>query len=204
MFMGLTIRWKGLGRISAFSEGNFLTGFYNLINAVGLALPSPSARSFGGESDHEDNHEKGYPMIHLKQPQLPMNEAINTVWMSLQRRIPMNIEIKDRFMAAWEKYFPGSELPIVCFYSNELGDVEFPNRPKPNNKGYTCVFSQIAPVKQGRPRAFNMENLGCFGSFLPFGFDIDISEDVKNYICNIERVKKSYDHVESIYKHRPP
>ena len=42
---GLTIRWKGLGRVSAFSEGNFLTGFYNLINAVGLALPSPSARS---------------------------------------------------------------------------------------------------------------------------------------------------------------
>lgn len=116
----------------------------------------------------------------------------------------MNIEIKDRFMAAWEKYFPGSELPIVCFYSNELGDVEFPDRPKPNNKGYTCIFSQIAPVKQGRPRAFNMDNLGCFGSFLPFGFDIDISEDVKNYICNIERVKKSYNHVESFYKHRPP
>ena len=23
-------------------------------------------------------------------------------------------------------------------------------------------------------------------------------------ICNIERVKKSYDHVESVYKHRPP
>ena len=40
-----TIRWKGLGRSSAFSEGNFLTGFYNLINAVGLALSSPSARS---------------------------------------------------------------------------------------------------------------------------------------------------------------
>ena len=116
----------------------------------------------------------------------------------------MNIEIKERFMEAWEKHFPDNELPIVCFYSNELGDVKFPDHPKPNKKGYTCIFSQIAPVKQGRSRAFNMENLGCFGSFLPFGFDINLSEDVKNYICNIERVKKSYDHVESIYKHRPP
>ena len=40
-----TIRWKGLGRSSAFRKGDFLTECYNLINAVGLALPSPSARS---------------------------------------------------------------------------------------------------------------------------------------------------------------
>ncbi|MEA2116474.1 MAG: DUF169 domain-containing protein, partial [Thermodesulfobacteriota bacterium] len=116
----------------------------------------------------------------------------------------MNFEIKERFMAAWEKHFPGSELPIACFYTDELGDVKFPDHPKPNKKGYTCLFSQIAPVKQGRSRAFNIENLGCFGSFLPLGFDINLSDDVKNYICNIERVKKSYDHFVSMYKHRPP
>jgi hypothetical protein len=116
----------------------------------------------------------------------------------------MNIEIKERFMEAWGKHFPGNELPIACFYSNELNNVEFPNAPKPNKKGFTCIFSQIAPVRKGRPRAFNKENLGCFGSFLPFGFDISVSEDVKNYICNVERVKKSYDHVDSMYVHRPP
>ena len=107
-------------------------------------------------------------------------------------------------MAAWEKYFPNNELPIVCFYSNDLGDVKFPDRPKPNKKGYTCIFSQIAPVRKGRARAFNMDNLGCFGSFLPFGFDIRVTEDVKNYMCNVERVKKSYNHVDSMYEHRPP
>jgi len=32
----------------------------------------------------------------------------------------MNIEIKERFMEAWEKYFPGNELPIASFYTNEL------------------------------------------------------------------------------------
>ena len=116
----------------------------------------------------------------------------------------MDIETKERFVAAWEEYFPGNELPIVCFYSNEIGEIDFPEHPKPNKKGYTCIFSQIAPVRHGHSRAFNMENLGCFGSFLPFGFDINVSDDVKNYFCNIERVKKSYAHVESMYKHRPP
>ncbi len=46
----------------------------------------------------------------------------------------MNIEIRECFMEAWENHFPGSELPIACFYSNELNNVEFPNAPKPNSK----------------------------------------------------------------------
>ena len=116
----------------------------------------------------------------------------------------MDIKIKERFLEASEKHFPGSELPIACYYSNEINNVKFPNAPKPNSKGFTCIFSQIAPVRKGRARAFNKENLGCFGSFLPFGFDTEVTEDVKNYICNVERVKKSYDHVDSMYKHRPP
>ena len=29
----------------------------------------------------------------------------------------MNIQIKERFLEAWEKYFPGSELPIACYYA---------------------------------------------------------------------------------------
>ena len=83
----------------------------------------------------------------------------------------MNIEIKERFMKAWEKHFPCSELPIACFYSNELNSVEFPNAPRPNSKGYTCIFSQIAPVRKGRARAFNIENLGCFGPLRSFSTD---------------------------------
>jgi len=59
----------------------------------------------------------------------------------------MNIEIRKRFIEAWEKHFPGCDLPIACFYSNELNNVEFPNAPKPNAKGFTCIFSQIAPVR---------------------------------------------------------
>jgi len=116
----------------------------------------------------------------------------------------MNMEIKKRFMEAWEKYFSVNELPIATFYSDELNGVEFPNAPKPNAKGYTCIFSQLAPVRKGRARAFNKENLGCFGSFLPFGFDFELSEDVKNYVCNVERVKKSYDLLEKMYELRPP
>ncbi len=62
----------------------------------------------------------------------------------------MELKIKERFMEAWNKYFSGSELPIACFYTNELNNVEFPAAPEPNAKGFTCIFSQIAPTHQRR------------------------------------------------------
>ena len=40
----------------------------------------------------------------------------------------MDIEIKISFMEKWEKYFPGNDLPIACFYSDELNGVEFPDK----------------------------------------------------------------------------
>lgn len=115
----------------------------------------------------------------------------------------MDITIKERFMEAWEKHFPKCDLPIACFYTDELNGVEFRDKPKPNKNGYTCIFSQIAPVKQGDSLAFNKENLGCFGSYLPFGFDTELSDDVTGYVCNVERVMKSPIHLKSMYKHRP-
>jgi len=116
----------------------------------------------------------------------------------------MDLEIKKSFLEKWEKHFPGSELPIVCHYTDEITDIKFPSKPNPNPRGYTCIFSQLAPVRKGRSRAFNMDNLGCFGAFIPLGFDTRVTEEVKNYICKVERVKKTYDHVDSMYEHHPP
>ena len=71
--------------------------------------------------------------------------------MTFTKEDPVNIEIKNRFMAAWEEHFPGNELPLACFYSDDLGNASFPDRPKPSKKGFPCIFSQIAPV-MNRPK----------------------------------------------------
>ena len=66
----------------------------------------------------------------------------------------MDLVTKEKFIHKWNKYFPGSDLPIACFYSDELNDAKFPKAPKPNKRGYTCLFSQLTPVRSGKPRAF--------------------------------------------------
>ena len=72
----------------------------------------------------------------------------------------MNIKIKKRFMAAWDKYFPGRELPIICYYTKELGDVKFPNRPKQNNSVRACVKPNVFTFSAPWPKFLRMlENM---------------------------------------------
>jgi len=119
----------------------------------------------------------------------------------------MKTGIKENFIKKWEKYFPGSELPIACYYTDELNDTDFPKAPKPNKKGYTCFFSQLVPVWRGKPRAFNQDNFGCEGAGDILGFGEaytkeDIDEMVE-FLVNVERFKKSEEHVKGMLEANP-
>ena len=117
----------------------------------------------------------------------------------------MDLEIKEKFIEKWEKYFPGNDLPLVCFYADELNGAEFTKAPKSNKKGYTCIFSQLAPVRLGKPRAFNQENLGCFGASGLFGFiPSEADDNMVDFLTNVERFKKSAEHVKGMFEANPP
>lgn len=117
----------------------------------------------------------------------------------------MNLETKKTFLEKWERHFPAHELPIACFYADEINEVKFPNKPKPNPRGYTCIFSQLAPVRRGRARAFNAENLGCWGAKETLGFDSGGNfDEVVDFLINVERYKKTRDHVEKYYETNLP
>ncbi len=92
----------------------------------------------------------------------------------------MRKNIKGFFKEKWEKYFPGNELPVACYYSDILGDVEYHEAPK-KEKGITCIFSQMAPVRRGKALAFNKGNLGCFGAVDMLGFSDKKSKEEMKY-----------------------
>ncbi len=114
----------------------------------------------------------------------------------------MKVSFKNKFLDLWDTYFPKCEPPIICYYSDHLNGAMYPKPPKPNKKGYTCVISQLAPVRKGRSRAFNRNNIGCTGAFRPFGFDDCVTKETKQYMCNVKRVKKSIPHLESMFTNR--
>ena len=112
----------------------------------------------------------------------------------------MDLEIQKAFMEKWEKYFPGNELPVVCFYSDVLDDVEYPEAPK-SNKAFTCVFSQLNPVRIGKARAFNQDNLGCFGASGMFGFSDDQTQSQMDSSYDfLVKEEKFYKTAEQVHK----
>lgn len=130
---------------------------------------------------------------------------ISTICLTLRMVNNMDIKIRTDFIDKWTKYFPGSELPIACYYADELNGAEFPDAPKPKKQGLTCIFSQLAPVRGGKARAFNQDNLGCWGAKGTFGFiPSGADEQTVDFLVNVERYKKSAEHVESMFKPNPP
>lgn len=124
---------------------------------------------------------------------------------SFQMEVTMDMQVKINFIEKWEKYFSGNELPIACYYADTLHDIDFPEAPKPNKHGLTCIFSQLAPVRTGKPRAFNQENLGCWGAKGLLGFiSAEADEQAIDFIVNVERYKKTPEHVRAMFENNPP
>ena len=120
----------------------------------------------------------------------------------------MDAKIRTGFIGKWEKYFPGSELPIACFYSDSLCGAEPAPLPKPGDKGYTCVFGQLAAVRAGNSRAFNGENLGCFGAIGTLGFSINTPTQEEaaylvDFLVTKEKFYESAAHVEATMQGNP-
>ncbi len=120
----------------------------------------------------------------------------------------MDLKIKNSFITQWEKYFTGNDLPIACFYADEPKEADFPKAPKPNKKGCTCIFSQLAPVRAGKPRAFNQDNFGCWGASGTLGFDNEPTREdmdhMVDFLTNVEKFKKSKEHVIGMLTANPP
>ena len=120
----------------------------------------------------------------------------------------MDLVIKEKFIEKWANYFPVSDLPLVSYYADDLNDARFPQKPKPNKRGYTCIFSQLAPVRLGKPRAFNQDNFGCWGASGTLGFGEEPTpEDVDHmvdFLINVEKFKKSKEHVMGMLAANPP
>lgn len=113
----------------------------------------------------------------------------------------MNLELKERLLQRWSDHFPGVDLPIVCFYSDELHDAELRDTPK---KDHTCIFAQLAAVRRGRACAFNANNLGCMGAKSTLGFEPRVvTDELVDYLVNIERFHPSRAQFENYCKHTP-
>lgn len=114
----------------------------------------------------------------------------------------MDLTFKKQVLDLWEHYFPNAELPIAVFYADSLHGAEYPKKPADNQRGYTCLYAQLARVHKGEALAFDPENLGCFGAMKSIYGGYNEEAEVK-LLVEIERFKKNRECVRSMCSVNP-
>ena len=118
----------------------------------------------------------------------------------------MDMELKTRFLQAWQEYFNLAELPLVFFYANQPGNAEL---VKPA-LAHQCFIGVLSRVRQGASLSFNSDSIGCGGGKRFLGFTQELRQNFEFFLsCGIpgqmegERYKKSPELVLEAVKRMP-
>jgi hypothetical protein len=118
----------------------------------------------------------------------------------------MDMQLKDKFLILWKKYFNNVELPITFYYTDEEKHAEF---VKPGSVS-RCIIGALSNVRKGKSSCYNIESVGCFGGKRYLGFTEKIRPNFEYFIsCGIpgelegERYKKSPGLVKEFMKKTP-
>jgi len=109
--------------------------------------------------------------------------------------------LKDAFIERWTRYFPGCELPLTFFYTDNASAGE----SVPPAKGHRCVVSLLTIARRGRTICLDAEMVNCPGGKRYFGLEQEIMPDFEFFLsCGIpgrlegERYKKSPEMVREV------
>jgi len=118
----------------------------------------------------------------------------------------MDNELKMRFLALWERYYSGIELPIVFYYTNEVSEVGLVKPPS----GHRCIMADLSRVRTGSSICFGTDSFGCFGGRRHLGFGEEVMPNFEYFLsCGIpgklegERYKKTPELVKEIMREVP-
>jgi len=112
----------------------------------------------------------------------------------------MDLEIKEKFLAGWNKFFEGAELPLVFYFTDHPQGMDLVKPPS----GWRCFLCELTRARNGQDLCFNIDSLGCPGGKKFLGFS---QETMANFECFLstgipgklegERYKKTPELVKS-------
>jgi len=119
----------------------------------------------------------------------------------------MDRQFQTYFIERWGKYFPGAEMPIAFYYSNE----GFETAVKDSQNESRCLIGNLVRVRKGYPFVYNVKSKGCSGGKRYTGFKHSLRKNFEYFLSygipgelEGERYKKSPEVVAEYMKNRPP
>lgn len=78
----------------------------------------------------------------------------------------MDIQIKEKFLELWKKYFKNSELPITAYFSESDGGVK---KARPA-KNWSCLVCELKKIRNGKSLCYTEDALKCGGAQRYLGY----------------------------------
>jgi hypothetical protein len=92
----------------------------------------------------------------------------------------MDETFKQRFLAQWQKYFPGAELPITWYYTDQPVDAPTASGAEP------CLISRLNTVREGHTLVYSVQTPGCMGGKRYTGFSTKLRPNFEYFLsCGI-------------------
>ena len=88
----------------------------------------------------------------------------------------MDLELKDKFLEGWKKYFGKAELPVTFYYTLSDTAAEWADK----TKGWSCIICELAKVRKGRSLMYNAERIKCGGG--------------KRYLGYTDKMRPGFEH----------
>jgi hypothetical protein len=118
----------------------------------------------------------------------------------------MKSGLKQQFAERWQKYFPGAELPIAFYYTDEPGEASLFRI----GENHHCFIGALQPIRQGKILCFDTKSVACFGGKRYLGFTQNLMPNFEYFLsCGIpgklegERYKKTPDLVQELLRAVP-
>lgn len=119
----------------------------------------------------------------------------------------MDISLRDRFTALWEKYFPGADLPLAI----EFRDSPLGAKQVPHPDGWRCIICQMGQARNGMPLSFDAGAVTCRGGRKYTGFSCEPLQGFRFFlstgkegVVEGERYKQTPEIVDAWEKLIPP
>lgn len=94
----------------------------------------------------------------------------------------METEIRDRFAALWNTYFPGAELPVTFQYTDDDRGIPVVEACE----GHRCIISQLMKVRRGETLRMQATSVCCRGGRRYLGFSDKMFPDFECFLAHDE------------------
>ncbi len=118
----------------------------------------------------------------------------------------MDAKRKEEFLRLWDKYFPGADLPVTFYYTDQMPSTDLVKPPA----GHRCIFADLVKVRTGQSLCFDAQAIGCFGGQRYLGFSDKVMPNFEYFLsCGIpgklegERYKKTPEIVNALMEKAP-